>query len=739
MLKLTVGQSGSTRLNLMADDGSEILLSSVASVTAISNRVKVASARIEDGRVVVTALAAGDATVRVSVGGGGPTRLLLVFVEDADKTPTTRAIRAPAAAPLAPVAPSRPVVELRALVDQVHLVAGEQERLRVDAYDASRAVVADAGVRYLSLNRAFVLVDSISGELSALAPGSATISVILPGTPLAIGVAVTVEAPQLRFEEDTFFIYPGVLDTLRLLSRSGQRAYRGMRAWSSSNTAVAEVEPGTGILTAITPGTATVSAQAPGWVGNTTVVVLARESWHTFQTTAESTMILPLSGRRALAAVGLDSTKQDTLHQLPVEWRVADTSVAILDQNGTGTVLVGRKTGTTVLTARVRTIRWDRTPLVYSWPVRVIGGAITLSPARIGLRVGGRETVSVAMLDSLNRPLPLTVPVDWRVEPSGLVRQIGPGIFEAIGVGRATISARTGWDSTASAIVVVAPDLVFVSVFKTATGAVQRELRGLDLRFMVHRALGQGSGREDQPAVSPDRTRILYTSRVGTQESDIWMMDADGTDRVNLTADPSGDFSPIWSSDGSRIYFVSTRTGVRRVYQTDPSGGPPQPVTDSTKWVQSVAASPDGKWLVYSSRRGEQYDLYGIPLRDGSPSGAEQLIVGNRGNDVLPRYATATGDLYYLSQGASGSVLMRRKPDAAAPDTLTDRSIRVLDFAVAPEGDRVVLVASRPGDKTRTPRAALFLLDLRSGLMTLGAPLLDEPGVSYSAPAFTPR
>jgi Tol biopolymer transport system component len=38
-------------------------------------------------------------------------------------------------------------------------------------------------------------------------------------------------------------------------------------------------------------------------------------------------------------------------------------------------------------------------------------------------------------------------------------------------------------------------------------------------------------------------------------------MKADGTGQTNLTNNPSGDFAPVWSPDGSKIAFLSGRDG----------------------------------------------------------------------------------------------------------------------------------------------------------------------------------
>lgn len=50
------------------------------------------------------------------------------------------------------------------------------------------------------------------------------------------------------------------------------------------------------------------------------------------------------------------------------------------------------------------------------------------------------------------------------------------------------------------------------------------------------------------------------------------LMNADGSDQVQLTTDPADDFGPAWSPAGTRIAFVSTRTGVANVYVMNADG-----------------------------------------------------------------------------------------------------------------------------------------------------------------------
>lgn len=66
--------------------------------------------------------------------------------------------------------------------------------------------------------------------------------------------------------------------------------------------------------------------------------------------------------------------------------------------------------------------------------------------------------------------------------------------------------------------------------------------------------------RDTSPRWSPDGSRIAYRARVDGN-SDIWVMNADGSDPTRLTDDPAFDGDPWWSPDGDRIVFTSERSG----------------------------------------------------------------------------------------------------------------------------------------------------------------------------------
>lgn len=65
----------------------------------------------------------------------------------------------------------------------------------------------------------------------------------------------------------------------------------------------------------------------------------------------------------------------------------------------------------------------------------------------------------------------------------------------------------------------------------------------------------RGLAGDFNPEISPDGTKIVFVSTSGN--SDIWVMNIDGSEQTQLTFEPQSDLAPTWSPDGTQIAFQS--------------------------------------------------------------------------------------------------------------------------------------------------------------------------------------
>ena len=91
------------------------------------------------------------------------------------------------------------------------------------------------------------------------------------------------------------------------------------------------------------------------------------------------------------------------------------------------------------------------------------------------------------------------------------------------------------------------------------------------------------------PTWSPDGTRLAFASNRDFN-SEIYLVNANGSGLTRLTDNEAIDATPAWSPDGTRIAFYSSREGRRDVYvmSTDGSGL----VRLTNDQTQSQAAAP---------------------------------------------------------------------------------------------------------------------------------------------------
>jgi serine/threonine protein kinase len=114
---------------------------------------------------------------------------------------------------------------------------------------------------------------------------------------------------------------------------------------------------------------------------------------------------------------------------------------------------------------------------------------------------------------------------------------------------------------------------------------------------------------------TPDE-RIVLGSNI-TGNADIWIMNADGGGRKQLTNDPGEDVQPAVSPDGKYIAFTSNRAeGLNHLFLMDIGGGNLKQLTAGDGEILS-SFSPDGKWIYFMNARNPRKEVRKIPVNGG--------------------------------------------------------------------------------------------------------------------------
>jgi Tol biopolymer transport system component len=111
--------------------------------------------------------------------------------------------------------------------------------------------------------------------------------------------------------------------------------------------------------------------------------------------------------------------------------------------------------------------------------------------------------------------------------------------------------------------------------------------------------LTNSPGMDGLPVYSPDGSKIAFiSSRTGVPQ--LWVMNADGSDQVQLTFDPAPKGQlPDWSPDGSKIAYQINATGNGDIYVMNADGSDKTQLTQTPEMEFGTAWSPDGDQIAF--------------------------------------------------------------------------------------------------------------------------------------------
>jgi serine/threonine-protein kinase len=230
--------------------------------------------------------------------------------------------------------------------------------------------------------------------------------------------------------------------------------------------------------------------------------------------------------------------------------------------------------------------------------------------------------------------------------------------------------------------------------------------------------------------IAPDGRRIAVSINDG--QSDVWLVDFESRGISRFTLGSGSKNFPVWSTDGSRIYYASTAGGVARAMVKALDGSPEEPVTPNVFVPMSISPdgakligqaitndslstdvvmvdvarrepgvglvatganetqgsfSPDGKFLAYQSDESGRTEVY----VQAYPSGSRWQLT--TGGGVEPRWTKGGRELVYRDRSSLFAVPITPQPFLAGPAQSLFNVPNLFAYDVTADGNRFVVAA----------------------------------------------
>jgi trimeric autotransporter adhesin len=303
-------------------------------------------------------------------------------------------------------------------------------------------IASVAGGKVTGVGAGIVMVTATSGKFSA----SATLQVNSAATNLA-SIAVSPAASSLPVNTSQQFTATGTYKD------GSSRDLTALVSWASSFGSIATIDV-TGVATAKSAGSTTISASLGGVTGSTSLTVTAPTISSIVITPDGLTLGIGIGEQYTATAIYSDGSTQDLVSG--VTWSSSATGVATINSSGLATT-VGA--GTATITAKVGS--FTDTTLLTVVAANLVSISVTPTPVSIAIGTDQQFSAVGTFNDGSTQLLPS---VTWTSSSSSVAAVNSAGLATAVGTGTATITATSGSVSGTAALTVTGATVTSIAV-----------------------------------------------------------------------------------------------------------------------------------------------------------------------------------------------------------------------------------------------------------------------------------